>query len=263
MHPEVDETIRLLQQAEDREGLDPFGFRPEMVGRVLPFTQWLYRHWFRAEVSGMEQIPAGRVLLIANHSGQLPYDGAMIATAMLLELRPPRMTRTMVEKWVATLPWISTFFSRCGQAIGTPANARRLLKQGEAILVFPEGTRGISKPFEDRYQLQEFGLGFMRLALETGTPIVPVGLVGAEEQLPSLMNIEFLARLLKTPAVPLTPTLFIPLPVKYRIYFGEPMYFEGDFDDEDRIVREKVERVTGAIEALLQRGLRERSGIFR
>jgi hypothetical protein len=87
--------------------------------------------------------------------------------------------------------------------------------------------------------------------------------VGAEEQLPSLMNIEFLARLLKTPAVPLTPTLFIPLPVKYRIYFGEPMYFEGDFDDEDRIIREKVERVTGAIEALLQRGLRERSGIFR
>ena len=81
MHPEVEETIRLLQQAEDREGLDPFGFRPEMVGRVLPFTQWLYRHWFRVEVSGMEHIPAGRVLLIANHSGQLPYDGAMIATA--------------------------------------------------------------------------------------------------------------------------------------------------------------------------------------
>ncbi|MBU6162379.1 MAG: glycerol acyltransferase, partial [Myxococcales bacterium] len=104
MHPEVEETIRLLQQAEDREGLDPFGFRPEMVGRVLPFAQWLYRHWFRVEVSGMEHIPAGRVLLIANHSGQLPYDGAMIATAMLLELRPPRMTRTMVEKWVATLP---------------------------------------------------------------------------------------------------------------------------------------------------------------
>ncbi|MBM4358391.1 MAG: 1-acyl-sn-glycerol-3-phosphate acyltransferase, partial [Deltaproteobacteria bacterium] len=147
-------------------------------------------------------------------------------------------------------------------------NAKRLLAQEEAILVFPEGARGISKPFRERYRLQEFGLGFMRLALETGTPIVPIGLVGAEEQYVNLGNAESIARLLGMPNFPIVPQWFVPggqlpLPVKYRIHFGEPLRFEGDPDDEDAVIEEKVMIVKSAIERLLARGLAGRTSIFR
>jgi 1-acyl-sn-glycerol-3-phosphate acyltransferase len=236
LHPEVQETIDLLHQAEVRDGIDPFGYRPEMVGRVLPVTHLLYRYWFRTITTGIENVPAGRVLLIANHSGQIPLDGAMIGTSMLLEHRPPRLLRSMVERWVPTLPFVSTFFSRCGQVVGTPENARRLLELDEGLLVFPEGSAGISKPWRKRYQLQRFGTGFVRLALQTSTPIVPVAVIGAEEQLPSIGSFDALARLLKFPAVPIVPTGPVPLPVRYRLIYGEPIHLTGDWDDEDRII---------------------------
>ncbi|TVR02889.1 MAG: acyltransferase family protein [Deltaproteobacteria bacterium] len=262
MHDEVRETIELLLEREQSEGYDPFGFRPKILEQVLPVAHFLYRHWFRVEPHGLENVPDGRLLLIANHSGQLPFDGMMIGTALVLDRRPPRVVRGMVERWVPTLPFVSQFFARAGQVVGTPANARALLEREELLMVFPEGARGISKTFDRRYQLEEFGLGFMRLALETNTPIVPIGVVGAEEQLPSFYNAKGLARLFGMPSVPVSPTLVLPLPVKYRIYFGEPLHFEGDPDDEDRVIRERVDTVTAAIRALLDRGLRERTGIF-
>jgi 1-acyl-sn-glycerol-3-phosphate acyltransferase len=169
----------------------------------------------------------------------------------------------MVEKWVPTLPFVSVLFSRAGQVVGTPANARALLARDEALMVFPEGARGISKTFDRRYRLEEFGLGFMRLALETNTPIVPIAVIGAEEQLPSLYNAKHVARMLGMPAMPIIPNLFVPLPVKYHIRFGAPMVFEGEHDDEDRVIRARVDRVVGAIEDLIEIGLRERRGLFR
>jgi len=263
MNDEVAETIELLHRREQERGYDAFGLRPEAVAQVLPAARFLYRHWFRAAVYGIEHVPDGRVLLIANHSGQLPFDGAMIGTSLLLDRRPPRVVRGMVEKWVPTLPFVSVLFSRAGQVVGTPANARALLAREEALMVFPEGSRGISKTFDRRYQLEEFGLGFMRLALETNTPIVPIGVVGAEEQLPSIYNAKRLARMFNMPAMPIIPNLFVPLPVKYHLRFGPPMTFEGEHDDEDRVIRAKVDRVVDAIEGLLATGLRERRGLFR
>lgn len=262
MHDEVRETIELLLEKENTDGYDPFGFRPQVLEKILPLAHFLYRTWFRVETHGLENVSDGRLLLISNHSGQLPFDGMMIGTSLVLERRPPRVVRGMVEKWVPTLPFVSQFFTRAGQVVGTPSNARALLDREEMLLVFPEGSRGISKTFDRRYQLEEFGLGFMRLAMETGTPIVPVGVVGAEEQLPSLYNARSLARMLGTPAVPVIPNLFLPLPVKYRIYFGEPMLFDGDPDDEDRVIRDRVDQVVAAVRALLDRGLAERPGLF-
>lgn len=263
MNDEVAETIELLRQREQERGYDAFGLRPETVAQVLPSARFMYRHWFRASVYDIDHVPDGRVLLIANHSGQLPFDGAMIGTALLLDRRPPRVVRGMVEKWVPTLPFVSVLFSRAGQVVGTPANARALLARDEALMVFPEGARGISKTFDRRYQLEQFGLGFMRLALETNTPIVPIGVVGAEEQLPSIYNAKRVARMFGFPAMPVIPNLFVPLPVKYHIRFGAPMTFEGEHDDEDRVIRAKVDRVVSAIEDLLETGLRERRGLFR
>jgi 1-acyl-sn-glycerol-3-phosphate acyltransferase len=162
------------------------------------------------------------------------------------------------------VPFASYLFARWGQITGTPENCRRLLEDEEAILVFPEGAKGISKPFTQRYQLQEFGLGFMRLALETRTPIVPVAVIGAEEQAPAV-NVKPLAKLLSAPAIPLVvlpPFLPLPYPTKYRIYFGEPLTFDGDPDDEDDVLAEKVKHVRNEIQSMIRVGLKERKHIF-
>jgi 1-acyl-sn-glycerol-3-phosphate acyltransferase len=160
--------------------------------------------------------------------------------------------------------------SRNGAVAGTPETCREMLEAGEAVLVFPEGVRGMNKLYRDRYKLQRMGLGFMRLALEAQVPIVPVAVVGSEEQQPGLANLRGIAGALGMPAFPVTPTFpllgplgLLPLPVKYRIYFGEPMQFEGSPTDEDGVVQEKVDRVREAIEALFARGLEERRGVFR
>jgi 1-acyl-sn-glycerol-3-phosphate acyltransferase len=252
-----------LAPTQNEYGVDPFGFSLDFALAAIAPLIWLYKHYFRVEIHGIEKVPTGRVLLVPNHSGQLPFDGAMIGVAMLTEATPPRSVRSMVEKWVPSLPYVSTFMARSGQIVGTPENCRRLLHADEAILVFPEGARGISKLWSQRYQLQEFGLGFMRLALETQTPIVPIGVVGAEEQAPALLDVKPLAKLLGFPAFPITPTIVpFPLPVKYHIHFGDPLVFQGRPDDEDAELEKKVKVVKGSVQQLIREGLQERKGVF-
>jgi 1-acyl-sn-glycerol-3-phosphate acyltransferase len=261
--PERKERLQSLARTGNEYGVDPFGFNLDYSLSAMAPLVWLYRHYHRVEVFGIEKVPPGRVLLVSNHSGQLPMDGAMIGVSMLLEASPPRAIRSMVEKWVPSLPYVSTFMARVGQIVGTPENCRRLLTAGEAILVFPEGARGITKLWPQRYQLQEFGLGFMRLALETETPIVPIAVVGAEEQAPALVDVKPLAKALGFPAFPITVTgLPLPLPSKYRIYFGDPLRFSGRPDDEDSELDKKVRTVKASIQSMLNRGLKERQGVF-
>lgn len=262
MRDEVERAVRRIKAAQKQQGYDPFGFNPAFLDTILPVAATLYRKYFRVITRGIEHIPDGRALLIANHSGQIPMDGLMIATSQVLDRDPPKMTRAMVEKWVPTLPYVSMLFSRGGQVVGTPANARLLLERGEQIMVFPEGSRGISKTWNKRYQLEEFGLGFMRLALKTQTPIVPIGVVGAEEQIPTLFNARKVAKVLGLPSLPIALTPLIPLPVRYRIYFGEAMTFEGDPDDEDRVIRAKVHEVRSRIEELIAEGRADRHSLF-
>jgi 1-acyl-sn-glycerol-3-phosphate acyltransferase len=248
-------------------GVDPFGLDPQWAKYALATLGLLHRKYFRTEVHGVTNVPAGRVLLIANHSGQVPIDASLIGAAMFMDVEPPRIVRAMVEKWAVSLPFVSLLFSRIGQVVGVQENAKRLLAQGEALLVFPEGARGISKTFDQRYKLTEFGLGFMRLAIETDTPVVPIAVVGAEEQYVSVANMEALAKILRIPAFPIIPQLLLPggqlpLPTKYRIWFGEPMRFSGDPDDDDSIIDEKVWLVKQTIQSMLNRGLKERKHIF-
>ena len=131
-------------------GVDPFGLDPEWAKFALTTVGLLHRRYFRTEVHGVENVPPGRILLIANHSGQVPLDGAIIGAAMFMDAEPPRIVRAMVEKWAVSLPFVSLLFARVGQVVGVPENAKRLLEQGEALLVFPEGARGISKTFDRR-----------------------------------------------------------------------------------------------------------------
>lgn len=248
-------------------GVDPFGLDPQWTKYALASVAFLHRHYFRTEVSGAHHMPKGRALLVANHSGQVPIDGALIGAALFMDVEPPRFMRAMVEKWTQTLPFVSLLFSRVGQVVGVPENAQRLLESDEALLVFPEGARGISKPFEKRYQLCDFGLGFMRLALETNTPIVPVSVIGGEEQYISLGNADGVAKLLRMPSFPILPQLLLPfgalpLPTRYRITFGEPMRFDGDPDDDDAVIEEKVYVVKATVQAMVNRGLKERKSVF-
>lgn len=270
IRPEVWERIRSMEAGQNQYGYDPFGFNPESLKYIVPLAVLLYRHYFRVDTYDIDRIPdTKRVMLVSNHTGQIPLDGMMIGTAVLIDKMPPRMPRSMVERWVPSIPFVSRALARLGQVVGTRDNARMLLEREGCLLVFPEGVRGINKTYDRAYELERFGKGFMRLALEKDTPIVPIGVVGAEEQMPSLYDLKPLAKLLGMPAFPVTPTwpLFgplgaLPLPVKYRLYFGEPMQFDGDPADEDRVIQAKVDRVKDAIDDLLSRGLEERRGVF-
>lgn len=257
--------LESLPTQRNEYGFDPFGFHRDQARWAGLIARFLYRDYFRAEAFGLANIPRGRVLLVSNHSGQLPFDAVCIAGACLCDLDPPRLPRAMVERFVPTLPFVSYLFPRWGQITGTPENCARLLEAEEAILVFPEGAKGIAKPYSQRYQLQEFGLGFLRLALATRTPVVPVAVIGAEEQMPSL-NLRPLAQLLGWPSLPIVPyppfLPLLPLPTKYRIYFGEPLHLTGDPDDEDEVLAEKVRLVRNRIQSMVREGLGERQHVF-
>jgi len=267
---EIDERLHEAPNHLNEYGYDPYGLSLDAARRMMLPMALMYRHYFRVETFGIEKVPAGRVLLIANHAGQLPFDGAMISVAMLLEADPPRICRAMGEYILPRLPWMGIAMARMGAMVGTPENCVHMLENDECVVVFPEGARGMNKPYTERYQLQRMGLGFMRLALETNTPIVPVAVVGSDDQQPGLANFSGLAHTLGLPALPITlgfPWLglvgMLPLPVKYRIYFGQPMSFEGDANDEDSAIQSRVDTVKHAIEAMLARGVRERPGVFR
>lgn len=249
-------------------GFDPWGFSPQHAKVYYSFAHHIYRY-FRPVITGIEHVPAGRVLIVPNHSGQLPFDGLVIAVACLLSASPPRLVRAMAERWFPTLPFVNVAFARSGVVVGDPLNCRNLLEAENAILVFPEGARGSGKPWSHRYRLVDFGRGFMRLALQTGSPIVPVSVVGAEESIISLHDARSLARLLKTPYFPISPFLpllgplaYLPLPTRFHVRFGEPMRFEGPFDDEDEAIDAKVKVVTDRVQAMIDQGLAERKSVF-
>ena len=265
---EVSRAIDENPTALNELGYDPWGYHPESAKALYSLGR-LIHSYFRPEVHGIEHIPNGRVLLVPNHSGQLPFDALVVATSCLLQARPPRLVRSMVERWTPTLPFINQAFSRSGCVVGDPINCRNLLLAENAILVFPEGTKGSGKIWPNRYKLAPFGRGFMRLALETQSPVVPIAVIGAEESIPSLYDLKPLAKLLGAPYIPvpallpfLGPLAMLPLPVKMQIHFGEPMYFDGPFDDEDELIDRKVRVVQDAVQDLIDRGLRERKSIF-
>jgi 1-acyl-sn-glycerol-3-phosphate acyltransferase len=262
---QITERMEQLRVNLGPYGIDPFGFDPQYVRHLVGPLSWLYRYYFRCQVSGMQHVPDGRALFVANHSGQLPYDGAMICTALFLDREPPLFVRSMVERFVPATPFLSPALARCGQVLGTPENCRRLLQADQSILIFPEGVAGLNKTWQHRYRLQHAGNGFMRLAIEQQVPIVPVAVIGAEEQAPSLWNMRALGRALGLPALPLTPApLFglIPLPTRYRLHFGEPMRFAGHANDEDEVIRSKVDQVMHCLQGMLDNGVASRAHVF-
>ena len=260
------ERLESLHYRDAGHGYDLFGMHPSFVGLGEVITGPLYDKYFRAKVYDADYIPSsGPAVLAANHSGQIPIDGMMIWTAVLRNTNPPRVPRPIADHFVPALPWIGTLFARGGMVGGSRGNARTLLQHGEMLLIFPEGTPGIVKPWKERYQLRRFRVGHAELAIRNRAPIVPIGVVGAEEQLPQITSSRRLGKLVGSPVLPI-PATPIPLPVRYHIYFGEPIpvhrELEPEAADDPEVVKEVAARVQAAVDGLLKRGLKARKGIF-
>jgi 1-acyl-sn-glycerol-3-phosphate acyltransferase len=262
------------EPGRDLGEVDEFGYDPVYEQKVLPFFDFLYEKYFRVEVHGVEHLPAeGRCLLVANHSGTLPFDGVMLRRAVSREHAQHRAVRWLAEDGIFHLPFLGSFTNRLGAVRACQENAERLLEHGALVAVFPEGMKGIGKLFKQRYQLQRFGRGgFVKLGLRTRTPVVPVAIVGGEETNPMLSRIEYLTRAIGIPYLPVTPTFpllgpvgLLPAPTKWKIFFGEPIDLEGygaESADDEILVGRLTEQVRGEIQQMLDRAVRERRSVW-
>ncbi len=262
----TEKTVRARLDALDlpfnRYGLDPLGISKAHLGAFYSLLKPLYHQYFRVETFGIEHVPPwGRAMVIGNHSGGLPVDAAMALAALFFEGDPPRHAHGMVEKFAQRWPVVSPLFSRIGQLTGLPEHAVRMLEDDRLLMVFPEGARGTGKLYKDKYKLVRFGTGFMRIALQTRSPIVPFAFVGGEEALPVIHHADGLARLTGAPYWPVTPyVLPIPLPFPCQLWFGEAMHFEGDGHEADPVIEGYVQQVKDRIAALIEQGRAFRRG---
>jgi 1-acyl-sn-glycerol-3-phosphate acyltransferase len=248
---------------------DAFGLDEKFRDRVLPFFRLLHDRYWRVEVTGARNVPAeGPALLVSNHSGALPFDGAMICTAV--DTERGRRLRFLYDRFVESLGPVATFYRKVGGVAASRESAVELLQAGEMVLLFPEGVPGVAKDFNDRYRLRPFSPGFARLALALDVPIIPVAVVGAEEIYPVVGRVEAAGRLLGMPYVPLTPFFpllgplgVLPLPTKWFIRFGKPIRLPPA-DGEARWQRARAEavRVRRTVQSMVRRLRAQRRSVF-
>jgi 1-acyl-sn-glycerol-3-phosphate acyltransferase len=255
--------------------IDEFGFDQELTDRLLlPPLRLLYKNWFRVEVSGAEHLPAdGGALVVCNHSGTLPLDAVMTAIAVHDNHPKQRHLRMLGADLVFQTPVLGALARKSGQTLACNPDAERLLNAGELVGVWPEGFKGVGKPFRDRYKLQRFGRGgFVAAAMRTGVPIIPCSIVGAEEIYPKIADLRPLARLFGLPYFPVTPLfpLFgllgtIPLPSRWHIEFGAPIHTEAEpagAEDDPMVVFNLTDQVRETIQQTLYRLLAQRGNPF-
>jgi 1-acyl-sn-glycerol-3-phosphate acyltransferase len=254
--------------------VDEFGFDQELTDHLfVPPLRPFYEKWFRVEAIGVHNVPDGGALVVANHSGTLPWDALMTTVALRDHHPVGRHLRMLGADLLFRLPVVGAMARKAGHTLACNPDAERLLEAGELVGVWPEGFKGIGKPFRDRYKLQRFGRGgFVSAAMRTGVPIVPCSIVGAEEIYPKLGDIKPLARLFGLPYFPVTPFFphlgllgAVPLPSKWYIEFGEPietdMYTDGAADDP-MLVFSLSDQVREIIQQTLYRLLSQRRNVF-
>lgn len=255
---------------------DEWGFDPEFNDAVRPLVDFLYTRYWRVTTLGIEHVPddGEAALLVANHSGQLPFDAAMIATAVAKEHFDERMVRPLYASQLATVPVLSTLLNKTGYASDSAENGDTLLEQGNLVAVFPEGLRGSGKLFWDRYQMARFrNDNFVRLALRHNAPIIPVAVVGGEETYIAVHNARSIADLLRIPYFPITlrfPWLgllaAVPYPTKWTIEFGKPLDVAGfgsDSAENDAIVTQLSQQTHRTIQTMLNERVARRNSVFR
>jgi 1-acyl-sn-glycerol-3-phosphate acyltransferase len=268
----------LAEPRRRRRAADPFGYDPAFFARMRPVSEFLYRRYWRVETQGLDLVPSsGPALIVGNHSGGIPFDAAMITTAIHLEHPQHRLVRFLYDRFVAEMPLIGDAYNRLGAVMASYRNAHRLLSMGSLVGIFPEGVAGVAKGIGQRYRVQRFHTGFIRLSLSLQVPIVPVAVVGAEEIYPVIgrwTRLGPLKDILNVPYIPVTPLfpLFgalgvIPLPTKWHIRFGAPIHFHLDpklraASRRRQTAARLAERVRRRIQAMLHVMLAERESLF-
>jgi 1-acyl-sn-glycerol-3-phosphate acyltransferase len=270
---QIQRRVSTLGMSERSGEVDEFGMDEIVLRRARPLFDLLYDHYWRIELHGIDRIPdAGPCLFVANRSGLLPYDGLMVSHAiwrMHSKLRP----RFMVADWLITLPFMQSYLARLGGVRACRENAERLIRSGDAVLVFPEGQKGAAKVFRERYRLKRFGRGgVVRVALETRVPIIPIGIVGAEEAHPILFKWGTPGRVVGLPFLPVTPTFpllgplgLFPLPTKWVIRIGEPIsisHLAPDAARDELLISRMNEELRSEIQVLIDTGLSDRSSVW-
>jgi len=271
---EMRRRLSTLGMVERSGEVDEFGMDEVALRRASPLFDFLCEHYWRVDLSGLENLPeSGPCLIVANRSSLLPYDGLLLSH-MIERLHPSReRPRFFVADGLMTAPFVQPTLARLGGVRACRENAARLLGSGRYVVVFPEGDKGASKVFRERYQLKRFGRGgVIRVALESGAPLVPVGIVGAEEAHPILFKWQAPARVVGLPFLPVTPTfpLFgplgaLPLPSKWVIRVGRPVSFGGlspDAATDELLLSRLTEELRSEIQALVRIGLDARESVW-
>lgn len=249
---------------DEGHGYDLFGLEPASVARARRIGDPIYERYFRVDSRGATAVPAeGAAIVVANHAGMLPVDGAVLWLDLLRH--GDRIPRMIADRFVPQLPVVSTLFARSGVVAGTRTNVRRLLERGELVVIFPEGVSGVAKPWRERYHLQHWSVGHAELAIRHRAPVIPVAIIGAEESWPVLARIRGL-RAFGAPYLPI-PMVPVPMPVRYHLRYGAPIALHRDVppdaaDDPD-IVAAAARRIRVELERLIAAGLAEREGVFR
>ncbi len=252
---------------------DEFGYDLKTFARWEPIFSFLFEEYFKVDIRGLENIPGeGRGLLVGNHSGLLPLDGGMISIAMCHSHPNPRRIRYLVTDWFFSVPGLSDWIVETGQVRATLPTAEKLLSKNELVGVYPEGIRGVGKPFRERYRVYDFHPGFVQLAIATQTPIIPVATVGGDEIFPNFVNLKKVSQILHMPFFPVTmtfpwmpfPIMFIPLPVRWLVNIHKPI--DLGYPPEKAKDRKLVLSIAREIQYTIQRDLnqllRQRSSMF-
>ena len=264
------------QQLEDPRlsDVDEWGRSERTRALTRTLYEPIYSRWFRTEWEGLEKVPTdGGALLVANHAGAIPSDAPVIMHGIEKELERP--VYGMADYFFRTVPVVGTLWARAGGVSARPANAYRLLKEQQQLaLVFPEGTKGPSKSFTDRYQLRRFGRGgFVEIAMRAGVPVVPIAVVGSEEAMPILLRLPSVAKALRVPYVPVTANVLVmgplgvvlPFPVKFKLRVLDPVRFDVPPDQEryskSRIMEES-ERMRMNLQEAVYDMLRDRRSVW-
>lgn len=242
---------------------DPWGFNLELCQKALRKLVPLYRSYFKVRVFGAENIANHPYIVVSNHTGQIPLDGMLITIALLMDVAPPRVLRAMIERFMAQMPFLGDLTAQTGSILGDRANCEFLIDNGESILVFPEGVRGISKNTPDYYKLRPFSQGFYRIALQKKTPILPLCVIGAEEMFPFVFHAKKLANFLNLPSLPLSANL-LPLPSPIDIYIGKEISIPETMNAEssDKDIKENVFHIENTIKRMIIHGLKDRRPFF-
>jgi len=245
------------------DGEDPWGLNLKKTRRSLEYVWPIYKHYFKTRIFGAENVENKAYLVVSNHTGQIAIDGMLICTAFATEVVPPRILRSMVERFFTSIPFVGTWAAEGGAVLGDRQNCLNLLQRGQSILAFPEGVKGIAKSTSDYYKVQRFTRGFFRMALTAGVDILPLATVGAEEIFPWVYQAKGLAKLFNLPAAPLSP-LYLPLPSPVDIHIGEVYKIPSDLSPEspDELIDPHVEKIRDQIQGMIRTGLENRRPFF-